>query len=80
MPGTGFGFLGSPGQPTPGDKDYYHPNACKRTRHDDKCFEDCLTREWKNDRPRYGVPFGTDCQEYDYDVNSKCDKECSGRK
>jgi hypothetical protein len=43
---------------------------------DNKCFEDCLRREWSKPRPRYGVPFGTDCQEYDEGVNAKCRKEC----
>jgi RHS repeat-associated protein len=83
-PGHGKGirpdWWDAPGKPTTPDKDYYHPNACKRTRHDDKCFEDCLIGEWKKDRPRYGMPFGTDCQNYDDGLNKMCDRICSAKK
>ena len=83
--GQGFGGNGrwwmpdafdSPGKPTTPKTDFYDENACKPTQDDNKCFENCLQREWAKPRPRYGVPFGTDCQEYDDDVNSKCRKEC----
>lgn len=64
--------LSSPGKPS---NDKYDQNRCEAT-HDNKCFDDCLKKEWKQPRPRYGVPFGTDCQEYDDDVNRRCRKEC----
>ncbi|HXM83987.1 MAG TPA: Ig-like domain-containing protein [Burkholderiales bacterium] len=64
--------LGSPGKPS---KDTYDPQRCEPT-YDNKCFDDCLKNEWKKPRPKYGIPFGTDCQEYDDDVNSRCRKKC----
>jgi RHS repeat-associated protein len=67
--------LGSPGTPS---KDKYDPQRCVPT-YDNKCFDDCLQREWQKPRPRYGIPFGTDCQEFDDDVNSRCRKECGLR-
>jgi RHS repeat-associated protein len=83
--GQGFGGNGSKwvpdwatsqGKPTPPEKDYFDEKSCEKTQDDNKCFEDCLQREWAKPRPRYGVPFGTDCQEYDDDVNQRCRKEC----
>jgi RHS repeat-associated protein len=49
---------------------------CKETQPDNDCFEKCLIDEWKKPRPNYGIPFGTDCQEYDDDVNRHCRKQC----
>jgi RHS repeat-associated protein len=66
----------SPGKPTTPSTDFYDPNACKKTQDDNPCFEKCLIEEWAKKRPRYGVPFGTDCQEYDDNVNSICRKKC----
>lgn len=76
--GQGFSesWWSSPGKPTTPETDYYSADACKQTQGDNKCFEQCLIDEWKKPRPRYGVPFGTDCQEYDDDVNSRCRKKC----
>jgi len=64
--------LGSPGIPS---KDKYDPQRCEPT-HDNKCFDDCLKDEWQKPRPKYGIPFGMDCQDYDDDVNSRCRKKC----
>jgi RHS repeat-associated protein len=64
--------LRSPGIPS---KDKYDQQRCVLTV-DNQCFDDCLKKEWAKSRPRYGIPFGTDCQEYDDDVNSGCRKEC----
>jgi RHS repeat-associated protein len=58
-------------------RDFFHPSACTKTQDDNECFETCLKRQWKRDRPNYGWPFaGRDCKEYDEDVNSTCRKEC----
>ena len=76
----GQGFAGSwwssPGKATTPQTDYYDPVACKKSEDDNPCFEKCLIEEWAKKRPRYGVPFGTDCQEYDDNVNSVCRKIC----
>ena len=66
----------SPGKPTTSETDYYHATACTRTQDDNKCFENCLIEEWAKPRPRYGIPFGTDCQEYDDDTNRRCRAQC----
>ncbi len=72
-------WWGSPGKPTAPKDDFYDPQTCKKTRDDDKCFEKCLIDEWAKPRPRYGIPFGTDCQEYDDDVNRRCRKKCGSK-
>jgi RHS repeat-associated protein len=76
--GQGFSdsWWSSPGKSTTPATDYYSADACKQTQSDNKCFEQCLINEWKKPRPRYGIPFGTDCQEYDEDVNLGCRKKC----
>ncbi len=67
----------SPGKPTvPGD-DYFNEKACEQTQNDNMCFERCLQREWIKPRPHYGIPFATDCQEYDDRVNDLCREVCS---
>jgi RHS repeat-associated protein len=76
--GQGFtdSWWGSPGKPTTPETDYYSASACKKTQDDNSCFEKCLIKEWAKKRPRYGVPFGMNCQEYDENVNNICRKEC----
>lgn len=69
-------WLTSPGKPTSPKDDYYNPASCEKSQPDNKCFEKCLIDEWAKPRPRYGIPFGTDCQEYDDDVNARCRKKC----
>jgi len=49
---------------------------CKEIEPDNDCFEQCLISEWGKPRPKYGIPFGTDCQEYDDKVVKSCRKEC----
>ncbi len=66
--------LGSPGKPS---NDSEGAGQCKETEPDNNCFEECLIDEWAKPRPRYGIPFGTDCQEYDDDVNQRCRKQCN---
>jgi RHS repeat-associated protein len=50
---------------------------CELTQPDNDCFEECLLEEWEKERPDYGIPFGTDCQEYDDSVNKRCRKKCN---
>lgn len=38
-----------------------------------------MEAEWNKPRPMYGIPFGTDCQEYDDKVNETCRKQCGGK-
>ncbi|MEW6108481.1 MAG: hypothetical protein AB1632_04825 [Nitrospirota bacterium] len=60
--------------------DQFRPDSCKQTQPDNDCFERCLIDEWSKPRPKYGIPFGKDCQNYDDDVNKRCLKQCSGKK
>jgi RHS repeat-associated protein len=53
---------------------------CKQTQPDNDCFEQCLISEWAKPRPKYGIPIGTDCQDYDDDVNTRCRKQCNIKK
>ena len=46
------------------------------TQPDNDCLEQCLIDEWTKPRPKYGIPFGTDFQEYDDDVNARCRNRC----
>lgn len=73
---TGNG-LNSPGRATTAaDGDYYREENCTQSQDDNKCFESCLIEQWAQPRPRYGIPVGTDCQEYDNDVNARCRRKC----
>ncbi len=74
--GLSASWWGSPGKPTTPETDYYHADACRQTQDDNRCFEQCLIDEWRKPRPHYGIPFGTDCQEYDNDINTHCRKQC----
>jgi RHS repeat-associated protein len=65
----------SPGKPS---TDFLN-GGCKESRSDDKCYEDCMEAEWNKPRPMYGIPFGTDCQEYDDNVNDTCRKQCASK-
>ena len=75
--GAGLGIPGTPWKGSEGraSNDKYDANRCEPT-YDNKCFDDCLKEEWKKPRPRYGIPWGIDCQDYDDDVNSRCRKKC----
>jgi len=66
-------WQGSPGKPS---KDEYKSDRCRQTQPDNDCFEKCLINEWAKPRPRYGLPYGIDCQEYDDFVNKKCGQQC----
>ena len=65
--------LRGPGKPS---EDTKKAGQCKEIEPDNECFEKCLIREWAKPRPTYGIPFGTDCQDYDDDVIKYCRKEC----
>ena len=65
-----------PGKPS---KDSFDPKRCKKRR-SNSCFENCLIEKWKQPRPDYGlIGPGTNCQEYDDDVNDDCFKKCLGK-
>jgi hypothetical protein len=66
-------FLRSPGKPTrePGPE-----GVCNAVRRNDECYENCMEKEWNKKRPTYGIPLGTDCQEYDDGVHATCRQEC----
>ena len=62
-------------------KDSMGKGKCEETQPDNDCFEKCLIDEWAKPRPKYGtIPFGTDCQDYDDDVNTICRKKCKVKK
>lgn len=80
--GDGLSLPFSPYQGSPGklSNDHLDPERCEQSQPDNNCFEKCLIDEWAKPRPRYGIPYGTDCQEYDDDVNQKCAKQCKVKK
>lgn len=50
--------------------------GCQISEENNECFESCLIEEWAKPRPKYGIPFGQDCQEYDDAVNERCSLKC----
>jgi len=70
--------LGSPGVATTPATDYYHSLACTKSQGDNMCFEKCLREEWEKPRPFYSIVpgVGTQCQQYDEDVNRRCRNQC----
>ncbi|MBI3045569.1 MAG: hypothetical protein HYY78_22410 [Betaproteobacteria bacterium] len=69
--------LRGPGKPS---EDSLQAGQCKEIQPDNNCFEQCLNTEWGKPRPTYGIPFGTDCQEYDDDLVKRCRKQCDIKK
>ena len=67
--------LTSSGQPSVGDE--YDPENCEEKEPDDDCIEQCVTKRIDGSRPRYGIPFGTDCQEWADDTLSDCQLKCA---
>ncbi|MBK6436445.1 MAG: RHS repeat-associated core domain-containing protein [Rhodanobacteraceae bacterium] len=57
----------------------YNPKQCRQIDDDkDRCFEECLKKEFKKKRPQYGIgPQGTDCREWADDVWSRCARKCN---
>ena len=74
--GNPFSSAGKPSE------DYYpfnRPDLCEK-RDDRECVDNCVQRRLRNpERPRYGIPFGTDCQEWSDDVLIKCQNECKSK-
>ena len=62
----------------PGKKsnDEYNENTCDQVEPDNTCIEECVIRKAAEDRPSYGIPFGTDCQEWADDTLEECRQEC----
>ena len=58
----------------PGTKsdDSYNQEMCKEKEPDDKELEQCLIRKFDGARPNYGIPFGTDCQEWAEKIIEEC--------
>jgi RHS repeat-associated protein len=68
----------SPGQSSLPERDNPIVAQCEKIDDDkDRCFEDCVLKEFAKPRPEYAIgPLGTDCQEYTSEINSKCDELC----
>ncbi len=62
-----------PGKPS---DDKYDPQTCEQKEPDNNCIEQCLLKKFAGPRPRYGIPFGTDCQEWSDDALKDCQKQC----
>ena len=56
-------------------KDDFDENTCKKEEPDDKDIEHCVLRKFSGPRPTYGIPFGTDCQEWAKQVLNECRSE-----
>ena len=65
--------INGPGKPS---NDKYDPQTCEQKEPDNNCIEQCLARKFAGSRPRYGIPFGTDCQEWSDDALKDCQKQC----
>jgi len=65
--------LNGPGKPS---NDSYDKNTCEQEEPDNNCIEKCLLTKFNGPRPRYGIPFGTDCQEWSDDALKQCQKQC----
>ena len=69
---------GSPGAPTDPASDFFEPNSCHEVVNDNDCVEDCIEERWEQPRPWYQAgSWGTDCQEYSYDVVITCERRCA---
>ena len=65
--------ISGPGKPS---NDKYDPQTCEQKEPDNNCIEQCLVKKFAGPRPRYGIPFGTDCQEWSDDALKDCQKQC----
>jgi len=67
--------FGSPGKPSQGD--IYIPQSCNNESQNDSCLDKCVSDKITNPkRPKYGIPFGTDCQEWADNTFQQCVKSC----
>jgi RHS repeat-associated protein len=74
--GNPFSSAGKPSE------DYYPFNRPDMCRNEDprECVDKCVQRRVRSpERPRYGIPFGTDCQEWSDDVLLQCRNECKNQ-
>jgi RHS repeat-associated protein len=71
-------FTPAPGVPSRPDRDNESIAQCDNIDDDsDRCFEDCVLREWAKPRPDYAIgPLGTDCQEYSKEIVQICKAQC----
>lgn len=66
--------------PGKSSQDSFSPATCKKVESENNCLENCLKGKFSSPRPRYGIPFGTDCQEWADDALDGCQKKCKGIK
>lgn len=73
------GGLFSPGKPSQDSWPSNYTDACDSA-DDRSCVDECVkNRILDPSRPYYGIPFGTDCQEWSSDVLESCQAECRGK-
>ena len=65
--------INGPGKPS---NDSFNKDTCEQKEPDNNCIEQCLAKKFAGPRPRYGIPFGTDCQEWSDDALKDCQKQC----
>jgi len=53
-------------------RDDFDENTCTMVEREDRELENCLLRKIEGPRPPYGIPFGTDCQEWSDQVLREC--------
>jgi hypothetical protein len=68
-----YDVLSSKGKPS---NDAYGSQTCEQVEPDNICIEECLLKKFSGPRPRYGIPLGTDCQEWSDDALKDCRKQC----
>ena len=66
--------LGSPGKPS---DDSFNPERCEQKVPDNTCIEDYVRSRLNGSRPWYGIPLGTDCQEWAEEVLNAARYQCS---
>lgn len=62
--------------PGKASSDQFDQQTCEQREPDNSCIEQCLMRRFSGPRPRYGIPFGTDCQEWSDDALTDCQQQC----
>ena len=71
--GKWYDPINGPGKPS---NDSFNKDNCEQKEPDNNCIEQCMARKFAGPRPRYGIPFGTDCQEWSDDTLKDCQKQC----
>jgi len=66
-----------PGEPS---HDSYNDQTCHKEEDDNKDLEQCVLKKFSEKRPPYGIPFGTDCQEWAQEVIKECRAEVKGKR